>query len=72
MAYPASSVGVQEIRIEPITPLIENAVLIGDGRPYIVVLLAPSLEGVAAWAGETGEDRDIEKHLAVPGSQKYE
>ena len=38
------------------SPYIENAVLIGDGRPYIVALLAPDPEVVAAWAAERGED----------------
>ena len=38
------------------SPYIENAVLIGDGRPYLVVLLAPDPEVVAAWAGEHGVD----------------
>jgi len=38
------------------SPYIENAVLIGDGRPYIVALLAPDPEAVAAWAAERGED----------------
>jgi long-chain acyl-CoA synthetase len=36
--------------------LAENAVLIGDGRPFVVALLAPDPEGVAAWAGEHGMD----------------
>jgi long-chain acyl-CoA synthetase len=36
--------------------LVENAVLIGDGRPFVVALLAPDPEGVAAWAGEHGVD----------------
>jgi len=31
-------------------------VLIGDGRPYIVALLAPNPEVVAAWAADRGED----------------
>jgi long-chain acyl-CoA synthetase len=34
------------------SPYIENAVLIGDGRPYIVALLAPNPEAVATWAKE--------------------
>ncbi len=40
------------------SPYIENAVLIGDGRPYLVVLLAPDPEVVAAWAEDRGEDAD--------------
>jgi long-chain acyl-CoA synthetase len=38
------------------SPLVESAVLIGDGRPFVVALLAPDLEGVAAWAREHGLD----------------
>jgi long-chain acyl-CoA synthetase len=38
------------------SPYIENAVLIGDGRPFIVALLAPNPEAVAAWAEEHGAD----------------
>ncbi|MFV2073506.1 MAG: long-chain fatty acid--CoA ligase [Thermoanaerobaculales bacterium] len=40
------------------SPFIDNAVLIGDGRPFIVALLAPDPEAVAAWAGERGEEAD--------------
>jgi len=40
------------------SPYIENAVLIGDGRPYIVALLAPDPEVVGAWAEDRGEDAD--------------
>jgi len=38
------------------SPYIENAVLIGDGRPYIVALLAPDPDAVGAWAEDRGED----------------
>jgi long-chain acyl-CoA synthetase len=38
--------------------LVENAVLIGDGHPFIVALLAPDLEAVAAWARERGHPAD--------------
>jgi long-chain acyl-CoA synthetase len=38
------------------SPFIENAVLIGDGRPFVVALLAPNPEVVAAWADEHGAD----------------
>jgi long-chain acyl-CoA synthetase len=34
--------------------VIDNAVLIGDGRPFIVALLSPDPEAVAAWAEEHG------------------
>lgn len=36
------------------SPLIEQAVLIGDGRPYIVALLSPGREALEVWAGERG------------------
>jgi len=36
------------------SPLIDSAVLIGDGRPYIAVLLSPSRDGVEAWARNHG------------------
>jgi long-chain acyl-CoA synthetase len=36
------------------SPLVDSAVLIGDGRPYIAVLLSPSREAVEAWARENG------------------
>jgi long-chain acyl-CoA synthetase len=49
------------------SPFIENAVLIGDGRPCLVVLLAPDPEVVAAWAEEHGEDAaDLAAVLARP------
>jgi long-chain acyl-CoA synthetase len=38
--------------------LVENAVLVGDGRPFVVALLAPDLEAVAGWAREHGLDPD--------------
>jgi long-chain acyl-CoA synthetase len=45
------------------SPLVESAVLIGEGRPYVVALLAPDLEGVAAWARE--HDLDPADHAAA-------
>jgi long-chain acyl-CoA synthetase len=49
------------------SPLVENAVLIGDGRPFVVALLAPDLEAVAAWAREHGLDpADDQAILATP------
>jgi len=54
-----------------LSPLVDNAVLIGDGRPYIVVLIAPSLEGVAAWAHSHGEETgDLPRLLALPALQQ--
>jgi long-chain acyl-CoA synthetase len=47
--------------------LVENAVLIGDGRPFVVALLAPDPEGVAAWGREHGVDvSDLAAALAHP------
>ncbi len=34
--------------------LVENAVLFGDRKPYIVALIVPSYEGLTAWANERG------------------
>jgi long-chain acyl-CoA synthetase len=45
------------------SPLVESAVLIGEGRPFVVALLAPDLEGVAAWARE--HDLDPTNHAAA-------
>jgi len=36
------------------SPLVDNAVIIGDRRPYLVVLLSPSVEGLEKWAGDEG------------------
>ncbi len=36
------------------SPLVENAVLFGDRKPYIVALIVPSYEGLAAWAKQHG------------------
>jgi long-chain acyl-CoA synthetase len=47
--------------------LVENAVLIGDGRPFVVALLAPDPEGVAAWGRERGLNvSDLAAALAHP------
>ena len=56
------------------SPLVENAVLIGDGRPFIVALLAPDPEGVAVWARERGLDpSDLAAALADPDlASRYE
>jgi len=34
--------------------LVDNAVIIGDRRPYLVVLLSPSTEGLEKWAESEG------------------
>lgn len=36
------------------SPYIENAVLVGDQRPYIIALLSPAEEELGAWAEEQG------------------
>ena len=49
------------------SPLVENAVLVGDGRPFVTALLAPDLEAVAGWAREHGLDpADHQAALASP------
>jgi long-chain acyl-CoA synthetase len=49
------------------SPLVENAVLVGDGRPFVVALLAPDPEAVAAWADNHGLDpSDLAAALAHP------
>ncbi|MGD1147134.1 MAG: long-chain fatty acid--CoA ligase [Thermoanaerobaculaceae bacterium] len=36
------------------SPLVENAVLFGDRKPYIVALIVPSTEGLEGWAKDRG------------------
>lgn len=36
------------------SPLVENAVLFGDRRPYVVALLVPNFEELARWAERRG------------------
>ncbi|MGZ4213006.1 MAG: AMP-dependent synthetase/ligase [Actinomycetota bacterium] len=36
------------------SPLISQAVVVGDARPYVAALLTPDAEGVAKWAAEHG------------------
>lgn len=36
------------------SPLIEQAVLLGDGRPFVVAILSPSREALERWAQERG------------------
>jgi long-chain acyl-CoA synthetase len=38
------------------SPLIENAVLFGDRKPFIVALLVPSFEELERWAAQRGID----------------
>jgi long-chain acyl-CoA synthetase len=47
--------------------LVDNAVIIGDRRPYLVVLLSPSAEGLEKWAENEGVEYDsIEELTASP------
>ncbi len=49
------------------SPLIENAVLFGDRKPFIVALLVPSFEELERWARERGIDAsDRSALLASP------
>ncbi len=49
------------------SPYIENAVLIGDDRPFVVALLAPDQQAVGEWAREHGHDaEDMAVVLAHP------
>ena len=45
------------------SPLISQAVLIGDARPYVAALLTPDVEGVAHWAQANGIDATDTKQL---------
>jgi long-chain acyl-CoA synthetase len=36
------------------SPLVDNAVLFGDRRPYIVALLVPGLDALGAWLADRG------------------
>jgi long-chain acyl-CoA synthetase len=36
------------------SPLIDNAVLIGDRRPYIIALISPNQEALESWAAAKG------------------
>jgi long-chain acyl-CoA synthetase len=38
------------------SPLVDNAVIIGDRRPYLVVLLSPNTEEIEKWAKTEGID----------------
>jgi long-chain acyl-CoA synthetase len=50
------------------SPLVDNAVIIGDRRPYLVVLLSPSVEGLEKWAEDAGvKYESIEQLTTNPG-----
>jgi long-chain acyl-CoA synthetase len=49
------------------SPLVDNAVIIGDRRPYLVVLLSPNAEGLEKWAESEGvAGASIEELTAHP------
>jgi long-chain acyl-CoA synthetase len=49
------------------SPLVDNAVVIGDGRPFVAALIAPDPEAVAAWARERDLDpADLAAAIAHP------
>ena len=49
------------------SPLIENIVLIGDGRPFLVALIVPAFEELVRWAEDAGlETTDPEELTALP------
>ncbi len=47
------------------SPLIDNAVLIGDRRPYIVALLSPNQEELESWAHAEGVSYDSVEELTT-------
>jgi long-chain acyl-CoA synthetase len=49
------------------SPLVDNAVLIGDRRPYIVALLSPNQEALVSWAAARGlEAGSVETLVSHP------
>jgi long-chain acyl-CoA synthetase len=44
---------------------VDNAVIIGDRRPYLVVLLSPSVEGLEKWAGDEGVSYESTEQLTT-------
>lgn len=49
------------------SPLIDNAVLIGDRRPYIIALISPNQEELESWATAKGiEYETIEELTKIP------
>ncbi len=51
------------------SPLVDNAVIIGDRRPFLVVLLSPNSEELEKWAGNQGISfasvEDLTRHPQV-------
>ena len=53
------------------SPWIDNAVLIGDRRPYVVALLSPAMEELEAWAARHGmAGRPLSELLSGPEVQE--
>ena len=51
------------------SPLIDNAVLIGDRRPYIIALISPNQEELESWAAANGVEftsvEELTKHPEI-------
>lgn len=47
------------------SPFVAEAILIGDRRPFIVVLLIPNFERLAAWASQAGLSHDDRARLVA-------
>jgi len=49
------------------SPLIDNVVLIGDRRPYIIALISPNQEGLESWAAARDVEYDsVEELTKIP------
>ena len=51
-------------------PMVAEAVLVGDRRPYIVLLIVPNFPRLEAWAAANGSPHDRAALLASPEVQK--
>jgi len=52
------------------SPYIDNAVLIGDRRPYLIALLSPAADELQTWAAQRGlGGTELPKLLAMPEVQ---
>jgi len=52
-------------------PYIDNAVLIGDRRPYVVALLSPAVEELQTWAAQRAlGGSELAELLAEPGARE--
>ncbi|MBM3275790.1 MAG: long-chain fatty acid--CoA ligase, partial [Candidatus Sericytochromatia bacterium] len=53
-------------------PLVEQAVLVGEGRNFITALLVPSGEGLIAWAAKRGiEGKTLDELVALSEIREY-